>query len=109
MGLNFSGNTWLELTLAVAQMVGGKVGSTALVSECRAAQVQTVRAASTTVHPSLVPSSLVSLEIAPERSEMNGLTAAAVELVGLMLRSTTLAAKVRAAKVRSVRAADSIP
>ena len=35
-----------DLTAAVAQMVGGKVMSTAQVAECRAAQVQTTRAES---------------------------------------------------------------
>ena len=35
-----------DLTAAVAQMVGGKVMSTAQVAECRAVQVQTTRAES---------------------------------------------------------------
>lgn len=94
-----------DLTAAAAQMVGGKVISTAHVAECRAAQVRTTRAASMWLHPSLVPGLMMSLGIAPERAEMDGVSAASAELDGLVLRSTNEAAERGAARARPARAA----
>lgn len=46
---------------------------------------------------------MVSIGIAPGRSEMDGVSAAAAELDRLMLLSTTAAAEYRAARLRVAR------
>ena len=91
------------LTVAVAHLVGETLVSAAQVADCRAAHVRTARAASKKVHPSLVLSWMMSLNIAAERAEMDGAIVAVVEWVGLMLRLMTQAAELRAARLQAAQ------
>ena len=79
----------LGLTVAVREIAGESLVSAAAVTKRRAARVRTTRVASTEVYPLLVLSLMMSLGIALERGEMDGVTAVAVESIGLVLRSAT--------------------
>ena len=79
----------LGLTVAVREIAGESLVSAAAVTKRRAARVRTTRVASTEVYPLLVLILMMSLGIALERGEMDGVTAVAVESIGLVLRSAT--------------------
>ena len=79
----------LGLTVAIPEIAGENLVSAAAVTKRRAARVRTTRVASTEVYPLLVLSLMMSLGIALERAEMDGVTVVAVESIGLVLRSAT--------------------